>query len=61
MLHILPEISEQLEQTAERINFQGLPQLLVCCGFFLILVIEQWVLSLQAGQHFARNLRESQK
>ena len=43
MLHILPEISEQLEQTAERINFQGLPQLLVCCGFFLIYLMEELV------------------
>ena len=43
MLHILPEISEQLEQTAERINFQGLPQLLVCCGFFPIYLMEELV------------------
>ena len=43
MLHILPEISEQLEQTAERINFQGLPQLLVSCGFFLIYLMEELV------------------
>ena len=43
MLHILPEISEQLEQTAEKINFQGLPQLLVCCGFFLIYLMEELV------------------
>ena len=43
MLHILPEISEQLEQTAEKINFRGLPQLLVCCGFFLIYLMEELV------------------
>merc|ERR1712241_537543 len=39
MLHILPEISEQLEGTGPAY----LPQLLVCCGFFLIYLIEELV------------------
>merc|ERR1712241_1292464 len=39
MLHILPEISEQLEGTGPAY----LPQLLVCCGFFLIYLIEEIV------------------
>ena len=68
LLDLFPETEEKLAEVIGEIKTQydyeieyPVAHLLVCCGFFLILVIEQWVLSLQAGQHFARNLRESQK
>ena len=43
MLHILPEIGEQLEARAGQLQLECLPQLLVCCGFFFIYLVEELV------------------
>ena len=43
MLHILPEIGEQLEARAGQLELECLPQLLVCCGFFFIYLVEELV------------------
>ena len=43
MLHILPETGETLAETAEKIELECLPQLLICLGFFLIYTVEETV------------------
>ena len=43
MLHILPETGEALAETAEKIELECLPQLLICLGFFLIYTVEETV------------------
>ena len=56
LLDLLPEAEEKIADVVAEIKAQydyeieyPVAQLLLCCGFFLILVIEQWVLSLQEG------------
>ena len=56
LLDLLPEAEEKIADVVAEIktqyNYQieyPVAQLVLCLGFFLILVIEQWVLSLQEG------------
>ena len=41
MIHLLPEISHNLEEAAERLELEFLPELVVCAGFFLIYLVEE--------------------
>ena len=43
MLHILPEISEELAETGEELGIEFLPHLILCSGFFLIYLVEEVV------------------
>ena len=49
MLHMLPEITHSLEEKAEQIELECLPQLVVCAGFFLIYLVEELAESLLGG------------
>ena len=56
LLDLLPEAEEKIADVVAEIKTQynydieyPVAQLIFCCGFFLILIIEQWVLSLQEG------------
>ena len=43
MLHILPEISEELAGAGEKLGIEFLPHLVLCSGFFLIYLVEELV------------------
>ena len=43
MLHILPEISEELAGAGEKLGIEFLPHLVLCSGFFLIYLVEEVV------------------
>ena len=51
MLHMLPEITHNLEERADQIELECLPQLVVCSGFFLIYLVEELMMSLQGSHH----------
>ena len=60
LLDLLPEAEEKIADVVAEIKTQynydieyPVAQLVFCCGFFLILIIEQWVLSLQEGSRRA--------
>ena len=40
-VHLLPEISHNLESSGERLGLEFLPELVVCAGFFLIYLVEE--------------------
>ena len=41
LIHLLPEISHNLESSAERLELEFLPELVLCAGFFLIYLVEE--------------------
>ena len=41
MIHLLPEISHSLEGSAERLDLEMLPELVVCVGFFIVYLVEE--------------------
>ena len=43
MLHIMPEVGHALEPKAEEMEAEYLPHLIVCCGFFMIYLVEEVV------------------
>lgn len=43
MIHILPEVTHNLREQAEKIELESLPQLVVCAGFFFIYLVEEVV------------------
>ena len=50
MIHLLPEISHNLEDSAERLELEFLPELVVCAGFFLIYLVEELAELVMGGQ-----------
>ena len=51
MIHLLPEISHSLQDSAEKLELELLPELVVCAGFFLIYLVEEVMESLVGGHH----------
>ena len=51
MLHMMPEITHSLEERAEEIQLECLPQLVVCAGFFLIYLVEELMGTLLGEQN----------
>ena len=43
MIHLLPEINHGLHTSAENLELELLPELVVCAGFFLIYLVEEVV------------------
>ena len=58
MIHLLPEISHDLTDSAERLELEFLPELVVCAGFFLIYLVEE-LAELVLGGHEKSVVRES--
>ena len=50
MIHLLPEISHNLEDSADRLELEFLPELVVCAGFFLIYLVEELAELVLGGQ-----------
>jgi len=50
MLHIMPEVGHALEPKAEEMEAEYLPHLIVCCGFFMIYLVEEVVDLVVGGQ-----------
>ena len=50
LIHLLPEISHNLESSAERLELEFLPELVLCAGFFLIYLVEELAELLVGGE-----------
>ena len=59
MLHILPEISEELAGAGERLGIEFLPHLVLCSGFFLIYLVEELAETLLGGHHETETLHRT--
>ena len=54
MIHLLPEINHGLQTSAETLELELLPELVVCAGFFLIYLVEEVVGILVGGREEGR-------